>query len=100
MPDFPRSILEFQHQFPDEAACAAWLAAARWSDARFVPRRGPGGGAQRPCCAALRYQMIARSVVLRNALALPVHQAEVVLRRGVPRRLEIRRAQLDALVTW
>jgi ISXO2 transposase-like protein/transposase-like zinc ribbon protein len=30
MPDFPRSILEFQRQFPDEAACVAWLAAARW----------------------------------------------------------------------
>jgi transposase-like protein len=37
MPDFPRSILEFQHQFPDEAACAAWLAAARWPDGFRCP---------------------------------------------------------------
>jgi ISXO2-like transposase domain/Transposase zinc-ribbon domain len=27
---FPRSLIEFQHCFPDEAACAAYLSAARW----------------------------------------------------------------------
>jgi hypothetical protein len=37
MPDFPRSVLEFQRQFPDEAACAAWLAAARWPDSFRCP---------------------------------------------------------------
>ncbi len=37
MPDFPRSVLEFQRQFPDEAACAAWLAAARWPDGFRCP---------------------------------------------------------------
>jgi transposase-like protein len=37
MPDFPRSILEFQRQFPDEAACVAWLAAARWPEGFRCP---------------------------------------------------------------
>ena len=30
MPDFPASLVEFQRQFPDDDACAAWLIAARW----------------------------------------------------------------------
>src|SRR5271166_117880 len=30
MPDFPASLVEFQHQFPNDDACAAWLSAARW----------------------------------------------------------------------
>ena len=29
---FPRSLPEFQRLFPDEAACAAYLEHARWSD--------------------------------------------------------------------
>src|SRR5271155_2419196 len=30
MPEFPASLVEFQRQFPDDHACAAWLVAARW----------------------------------------------------------------------
>src|SRR5512134_1437877 len=40
MPDFPRSILAFQRQFPDEAACAAWLSAARWPKGFRCPACG------------------------------------------------------------
>jgi hypothetical protein len=40
MPGFPRSILEFQQQFPDEAACADWLVAARWPDGFRCPACG------------------------------------------------------------
>jgi hypothetical protein len=29
MTDFPRSLLEVQRRFPDDAACAAYLVAAR-----------------------------------------------------------------------
>lgn len=32
MADFPRSLIEFQRRFPDERACAAYLAQARWPD--------------------------------------------------------------------
>lgn len=40
MPDFPRSILAFQRQFPNEAACAAWLSAARWPEGFRCPACG------------------------------------------------------------
>jgi transposase-like protein len=40
MPDFPRSILAFQRQFADEAACASWLAAARWPEGFRCPACG------------------------------------------------------------
>jgi len=32
MADFPRSLLDFQRRFPDDAACAEYLASARWPD--------------------------------------------------------------------
>jgi len=40
MSDFPRSLLEFQRQFPDDSACAAYLAAARWPDGFICPDCG------------------------------------------------------------
>lgn len=40
MADFPRSLLEFQHRFPDEAACAAYLTAARWPQGFVCPACG------------------------------------------------------------
>jgi predicted RNA-binding Zn-ribbon protein involved in translation (DUF1610 family) len=42
MTDFPRSLIEFQRRFGDEAACAQYLAAARWPDGFVCP--GCGGG--------------------------------------------------------
>ena len=40
---FPRSLPEFQRLFPDEAACAAYLERARWSDGFICPHcRTPG----------------------------------------------------------
>jgi hypothetical protein len=44
MPEFPRSLLEFQRQFPDEAACASWLAATRWPDGFRCPACGHDHG--------------------------------------------------------
>ena len=40
MIDFPRSLIEFQHGFPDECACAAYLADARWPDGFRCPDCG------------------------------------------------------------
>lgn len=40
MPDFPRTLLEFQQRFPDEAACAAYLAEARWPNGFTCPACG------------------------------------------------------------
>jgi hypothetical protein len=35
--DFPSSLIEFQYRFADEAACAAYLAAARWPHGFVCP---------------------------------------------------------------
>ncbi len=40
MSDFPRSLIEFQRRFPDEEACAAYLADARWPDGFRCPACG------------------------------------------------------------
>lgn len=37
MIDFPRSLIEFQHRFADEAACAKYLFAARWAEGFVCP---------------------------------------------------------------
>ncbi len=42
MPDCPRSLIEFQRRFPDEAACAAWLAELRWPEGFYCPACGHG----------------------------------------------------------
>jgi ribosomal protein L37AE/L43A len=40
MTDFPRSLVEFQSRFPDEAACVAYLFAARWPHGFVCPACG------------------------------------------------------------
>ncbi|MCP5000540.1 MAG: IS1595 family transposase [Hyphomicrobiales bacterium] len=37
MSDFPRSLIDFQRRFADEAACARYLAAERWPDGFRCP---------------------------------------------------------------
>ena len=39
-PDFPRTIMEFQERFPDEAACLDYLAASRWPEGYRCPACG------------------------------------------------------------
>ncbi len=60
-PDFPRSIVEFQHRFPDDAACRAYLFDSRWPDGFRCPRCGSGrtSALERRLlwqCVACRYQ--------------------------------------------
>ncbi len=40
---FPRTLLEFQGQFPDEAHCWAYLRRARWPPGFVCPRCGGRG---------------------------------------------------------
>lgn len=40
MADFPRSLIEFQQRFPDEAACVRYLFAARWPAGFVCPGCG------------------------------------------------------------
>ncbi len=42
MLDSPRSLIAFQRRFPDEAACAAYLADLRWPDGFCCPACGHG----------------------------------------------------------
>ena len=44
MTDFPRSLIEFQQRFGDEAACAQYLIATRWPDGFVCPVCGGGKG--------------------------------------------------------
>lgn len=40
MTAYPRSLLDFQRRFPDDAACAAYLAAVRWPEGFVCPACG------------------------------------------------------------
>lgn len=42
MTDFPRSLIDFQRRFGDEAACARYLAQARWPEGFVCPGCGAG----------------------------------------------------------
>jgi predicted RNA-binding Zn-ribbon protein involved in translation (DUF1610 family) len=60
MADFPRSLLEFQRRFPDDAACAAYLRAARWPDGFVCPACGSVKGWALATKAHLRQLGLAR----------------------------------------
>ncbi len=40
MPDYPRSLIAFQHRFPDDRACAAYLLTIRWPEGFRCPACG------------------------------------------------------------
>jgi hypothetical protein len=44
MAEFPRSVIEFQQAFPNEAACAAYLREARWPGGFVCPACGGARG--------------------------------------------------------
>jgi transposase-like protein len=78
---FPRSLPEFQRLFPDEAACAAYLERARWSDGFICLRCGTIGEpyrySARPgvlCCRACRHEtrLTAGTVMERTHTPLSV----------------------------
>ena len=78
---FPRSLPEFQRLFPDEAACAAYLERARWSDGFVCLRCGmigePYRYSARPgvlCCRACRREtrLTAGTVMERTHTPLSV----------------------------
>ncbi len=63
-PDFPRTIVEFQHRFHDEAACLDYLAASRWPE-----------GYRCPACGGARAWVLARRHLWECAAC--AHQASV-----------------------
>ena len=74
MADFPRSLLEFQRRFPDDAACAAYLIAARWPDGFVCPACGGVKGwglatkaSTFECAACHRQTSVTAGTVLHGA---------------------------------
>lgn len=78
MTDFPRSLLEFQRGFPDDAACAAYLTAARWPDGFVCPACGSLKGwalttkAWTHECAACRRQTSVTAGTVLHGSKLPL----------------------------
>ena len=75
-PDFPRTIIEFQHRFPDEDACRQYLFESRWPEGFRCPRCGSEAATGLPRrllwqCSACRYQVsVTAGTVLRSDQAL------------------------------
>jgi hypothetical protein len=74
MADFPRSLLEFQRRFPDDAACAAYLTAARWPDGFVCPACGSVKGwalttkaCTHECAACHRQTSVTAGTVLHGS---------------------------------
>jgi hypothetical protein len=81
MADFPRSLSEFQKRFPDDAACAVYLARKRWPDGFCCPRCGGAKSWQAPSreeltfiCAQCRKEtsVTAGTIMHRSHLPLTV----------------------------
>ena len=79
MADFPRSLNEFQKRFPDDAACAAYLAAKRWPDGFRCPRCGGTKSWQLPSrevltflCAGCRKEISVTAGTIMHRSHLPL----------------------------
>ena len=79
MADFPRSLNEFQTRFPDDAACAAYLAAKRWPDGFRCPRCGGTKSWQLPSrevltflCAGCRKEISVTAGTIMHRSHLPL----------------------------
>ena len=78
MSDFPTSLTEFQRQFPDDNACAAWLVAARWPSGFRCPACGGakawphGGKAFAFECAACGKQTSVTAGTILHGSKLPL----------------------------
>lgn len=81
MADFPRSLCEFQRRFPDDTACAEYLASARWPDGFRCPACGKAKAWRLSCrpmltfaCAACAKEtsVTAGTVMHRSHLPLSI----------------------------
>ena len=78
MTHFPRSLIEFQRRFPDERACAEYLARVRWPDGFRCPSCGQGKGWELSSkaftweCASCRRQTLVTAGTVMHASKLPL----------------------------
>ena len=72
-PTFPRTLVEFQARFADEAACRTYLAASRWPDGYRCPRCGHAQAFELPhrglwqCKACGRQTSVTAGTVLHRS---------------------------------
>ena len=76
-PDFPKTIIEFQHRFPDERACAEYLFASRWPEGYRCPRCRCNATTELPRrrvwqCTACRYQVSVTAGTVRHGTRPPL----------------------------
>lgn len=74
MAEFPHSVIAFQQRFPDEAACAAYLAALRWPQGFVCPACGGGKAwplqtkaATRECAGCGRQTSVTAGTILHGS---------------------------------
>ena len=77
-PDFPRTILEFQRRFPDDAACRDYLFACRWPDGFKCPRCGAGRASELTRrflwqCSSCRHQVSITAGTVLHKTRTPIH---------------------------
>ena len=77
-PDFPKTILEFQHRFSDEAACRAYLFASRWPDGFRCPACGSEQATALPRrllwqCSGCRHQVSVTAGTVLHKTRTPIH---------------------------
>jgi transposase-like protein len=78
MTDFPRSLIEFQRRFPDERACAAYLAQVRWPEGFRCPSCGHTKGWELSSkaftweCASCRRQTSVTAGTVMHGSKLPL----------------------------
>ena len=77
-PDFPRTIVEFQRRFPDDAACRDYFCARRWPDGF----RCPDCGFERALevssrllwqCSRCRHQVSVTAGTVLHKTRTPIH---------------------------
>lgn len=77
-PSFPRTILEFQRRFPDDAACRAYLFASRWPDGFRCPACGSDKATELLKrllwqCVSCRYQVSVTAGTVLHKTRTPLH---------------------------
>jgi transposase-like protein len=77
-PGFPRTIIEFQHRFPDEDACWDYLVQCRWPEGYRCPRCGCEtaallSGRRLWQCSVCRYQVSVTAGTVMHKTRTPLH---------------------------
>ena len=79
MADFPRSLREFQRQFPDDAACAEYLASARWPDGFRCPACGKAKAWRLACRARFTFVCAACAKEISVTAGTIMHRSHLPL---------------------